>query len=114
MAIATIDCENPSITIANANSAYSEHTFYHDHEKIVRIDASLHEWSNYFKCGYKGIFEKLKVKANKSLFILMDGTVPLVYNIALQLRVEDSLQAQHLFAVQLWVLWRHIRRVLRW
>jgi galactokinase len=82
MAIATKECENPTITIANVNSAYKEHTFYHDHEKIVDIDASLHEWSNYFKCGYKGIFEKLKFKAKKSLFILMDGTVPLVCNIS--------------------------------
>lgn len=79
MAIATVESENPTVTIANVNSDYMEHTFAHDHENIVDIDASLHEWSNYFKCGYKGIFEKLKFKANKSIFILMDGTVPLVF-----------------------------------
>jgi galactokinase len=78
MAIATIDSDDPNVTIANVNSAYTALTFAHDHDKIVDIDASLHEWSNYFKCGYRGIFEKLKFKAKKSLFILMDGTVPLV------------------------------------
>ena len=78
MAIATVESDSPSVTIANVNSEYPEHQFDHDSDNIVDIDASAHEWSNYFKCGYKGIFEKLKLKATKSLMIMMDGTVPLV------------------------------------
>ena len=78
MSIATTESDSPSITIANVNSEYQEHQFDHDPQNIVDIDASIHEWSNYFKCGYKGIFEKIKCKATKSLMIMMDGTVPLV------------------------------------
>lgn len=77
MAIATTDSHDPTVIIGNVDVNYPECHFCHDQDKIVDIDASLHEWSNYFKCGYKGIFEKLNIKANKSLFILMDGTVPL-------------------------------------
>lgn len=79
MAIATTESDNPAVIIGNVNPEYPECNFHHDSEIIVDIDASVHEWSNYFKCGYKGIFEKLKLKATKSLFILMDGTVPLVF-----------------------------------
>ena len=79
MAIAAVDSDHPGVTIANVNPKYQDCQFDHDPQNIVEIDSSLHEWSNYFKCGYKGVFEKLKFKANKRMMILMDGTVPLVF-----------------------------------
>jgi galactokinase len=47
----------------------------------VDIDASVHEWTNYFKSGLRGALELLRKKHGadfkpKSMEILMDGTVP--------------------------------------
>jgi galactokinase len=47
----------------------------------VEIDATKHEWTNYFKSGLRGALELLRKKhgANfrpKSMAVLMDGTVP--------------------------------------
>jgi galactokinase len=47
----------------------------------VEIDATKHEWTNYFKAGLRGALELLRKKhgANfkpKSMQVLMDGTVP--------------------------------------
>ncbi|KAJ2554810.1 galactokinase, partial [Coemansia sp. RSA 1933] len=43
---------------------------------ILDIDSTVHEWSNYFKCGYRGVFEHLDGRAGKGLDALLDGTVP--------------------------------------
>ena len=46
------------------------------------MDASSHEWSNYFRCGLKGASSLLHKKKGKDSFqsvgmdILVDGTVP--------------------------------------
>ncbi|KAK3984736.1 ribosomal protein S5 domain 2-type protein [Cladorrhinum sp. PSN332] len=47
----------------------------------VEIDATVHEWTNYFKSGLRGALELLRKKHGrdfkpKSMEILMDGTVP--------------------------------------
>ncbi|KAI0397864.1 galactokinase [Xylariaceae sp. FL0594] len=47
----------------------------------VEIDATKHEWTNYFKSGLRGALELLKKKHGadfkpKSMQVLMDGTVP--------------------------------------
>lgn len=47
----------------------------------VEIDASKHEWTNYFKAGLRGALQLLRKKHGqgfnpKSMQILMDGTVP--------------------------------------
>lgn len=47
----------------------------------VEIDATKHEWTNYFKCGLRGSLVLLKKKHGndfrpKSMNILMDGNVP--------------------------------------
>ncbi|KAK2614129.1 hypothetical protein N8I77_000982 [Diaporthe amygdali] len=47
----------------------------------VEIDATVHEWTNYFKSGLKGALELLRKKHGAgykpiSMQILMDGTVP--------------------------------------
>ncbi len=47
----------------------------------VPIDATIHEWTNYFKCGLRGALELLRKKKGadfqpKSMQILLDGTVP--------------------------------------
>ncbi|KAK6064523.1 galactokinase [Seiridium cupressi] len=47
----------------------------------VEIDATKHEWTNYFKAGLRGALELLREKHGaefkpKSMQVLMDGTVP--------------------------------------
>lgn len=47
----------------------------------VEIDATKHEWTNYFKSGLRGALELLRKKYGadfkpKSMQVLMDGTVP--------------------------------------
>ncbi|KAI2614441.1 galactokinase [Hypoxylon fragiforme] len=47
----------------------------------VDIDATIHEWTNYFKSGLRGALQLLKKKYGadfkpKSMQVLMDGTVP--------------------------------------
>ncbi|KAH6646619.1 ribosomal protein S5 domain 2-type protein [Truncatella angustata] len=47
----------------------------------VEIDATKHEWTNYFKAGLRGALQLLKKKygpdfKTKSMQVLMDGTVP--------------------------------------
>ncbi|KAJ3215040.1 galactokinase [Dinochytrium kinnereticum] len=66
----------PRVTVTNIDAKkYPDNTFDHDGKTIVDIDASLHEWSNYFKCGYKGAFE-VSLASGKSLDISIDGNVP--------------------------------------
>ncbi|KAI2640640.1 galactokinase [Hypomontagnella submonticulosa] len=47
----------------------------------VEIDATIHEWTNYFKSGLRGALQLLRKKYGddfkpKSMEVLMDGTVP--------------------------------------
>lgn len=53
MAVATTD-DDTKVRVANVNSKYPAREFdYEGTQKIVTIDSSSLEWSNYFKCGYK-------------------------------------------------------------
>ncbi|CAO3611381.1 unnamed protein product [Cunninghamella blakesleeana] len=78
-AVAT-SSQDTKVRIANTISKYPIREFsYENKESIITIDASSLEWSNYFKCGYKGILEK-KIKDDqdqpKGMLVLVDGTVP--------------------------------------
>ncbi|KAL8403315.1 hypothetical protein RB594_008536 [Gaeumannomyces avenae] len=47
----------------------------------VEIDSTVHEWTNYFKCGLRGALELLRRKRGDGFVpagmrVLMDGTVP--------------------------------------
>ena len=59
------------------NSKYPERSFHHSQDNFVEIDASIHEWSNYFKCGYKGVCEELNLKEEAiGFYAMVDGIVP--------------------------------------
>ncbi|ORY00221.1 galactokinase [Basidiobolus meristosporus CBS 931.73] len=56
---------------------YPAREFDYSKECIVEIDASIHEWTNYFKSGYKGMLERLELdKDPVGMNCLMDGSVP--------------------------------------
>ena len=69
------------IQIANVQEArFPSHEFDIPFD-TVEIDATVHEWTNYFKSGLRGALELLQRKHGndfkpKSMKILMDGTVP--------------------------------------
>lgn len=69
------------IEIANVQSSrFPSHSFDVPFD-AVDIDATVHEWTNYFKSGLRGALELLRKKRGDSLRpvsmrILMDGTVP--------------------------------------
>ncbi|KAI7863599.1 galactokinase [Spinellus fusiger] len=66
-----------SVSLANADLRYPAREFdYEGKEKVVTIDNSQHEWSNYFKCGYKGILENVSLDQPKGLSLLVHGSVP--------------------------------------
>lgn len=43
----------PFVELVNMNEKYPNRKFLHEKEGHVTIDPTIHEWSNYFKCGYK-------------------------------------------------------------
>ncbi|KAK1771397.1 ribosomal protein S5 domain 2-type protein [Phialemonium atrogriseum] len=69
------------VQIANVQDAkFPSHEFEIPYD-AVDIDATVHEWTNYFKSGLRGALELLRRKHGadfklKSMQILMDGTVP--------------------------------------
>jgi galactokinase len=69
------------IKISNVQEAkFPSHEFDIPYD-AVDIDATVHEWTNYFKSGLRGALELLRKKHGndfkpKSMKILMDGTVP--------------------------------------
>jgi galactokinase len=85
LAVSTIK-ENSSpnsfkIKVSNVlPSRFPSHEFDIPYE-TVEIDAKVHEWTNYFKCGLRAALEMLRKKHGvdfkpKSMEVLMDGTVP--------------------------------------
>ncbi|KAL2918438.1 galactokinase [Polyrhizophydium stewartii] len=65
------------VALANIDSdKYHSRSFDHDANEFVIVDSTIHEWSNYFKCGYKGAFEAAKPAGAKSVKALVSGTVP--------------------------------------
>ncbi|KAJ2689135.1 galactokinase [Coemansia spiralis] len=43
---------------------------------MFEIDPTKHEWSNYFKCGYRGVLDHVSRQGGKGFDALIDGTVP--------------------------------------
>lgn len=84
LAISTFD--DPSSTSYKIKASNVQSSKFPAHEfelpfDAVVIDASVHEWTNYFKSGLRGALELLRKKHGagfkpKSMEILMDGTVP--------------------------------------
>jgi galactokinase len=72
--------EKPRIRIANLNSDKFPTREFEIPEGEIPIDASEHEWTNYFKSGLKGVSELLQKKRGKftsvGMDIVCDGTVP--------------------------------------
>ena len=78
MAFASFDpvsCE-ATIEIGNVDQRFPRRQFEHLGTKHCEIDSHEHEWSNYFKCGYKGVLDSVGYCTPKSIQIMMDGTVP--------------------------------------
>jgi len=86
LAVSVIDDANVpagsyKIKVSNVQSTkFPAHEFDIPYES-VEIDATVHEWTNYFKSGLRGALELLRKKHGadfkaKSMEILMDGSVP--------------------------------------
>ncbi|KAI8900736.1 ribosomal protein S5 domain 2-type protein [Globomyces pollinis-pini] len=76
MAISAIPSTNPTIELVNTVGKYSKAIFNHEESVHVTIDSSIHEWTNYFKCGYKGVLDRLNPTTFYSMKIVVSGTVP--------------------------------------
>ncbi|ORY93289.1 galactokinase [Syncephalastrum racemosum] len=77
IAVATTN-DDTKVRLANVNSKYGDREFeYEGKDTVVTIDATKHEWSNYFKCGYKGMLERAdSLSQPKGMYLLIDGSVP--------------------------------------
>ena len=84
LAVSVIDetsTDSYKIKVSNVQSSrFPSHEFDIPYNS-VDIDATVHEWTNYFKSGLRGALELLRKKHGadfkpKSMEILMDGTVP--------------------------------------
>jgi galactokinase len=84
LAIRVIEDTSPDtykIKLSNVQSnRFPSHEFDIPYS-AVEIDATVHEWTNYFKSGLRGALEILRKKHGahfkpKSMEVLMDGTVP--------------------------------------
>jgi galactokinase len=79
MAVSTKPGES---VIASTNAKYPPKMFTPDPN--VSIDASVHEWTNYFLCGFKGVAQGLKTETMKPMQVVCDGSVPAVSRIAIK------------------------------
>lgn len=78
------DRNEPTVRLANVQgTTYEAREFNIPPDGDIRIDASSHEWSNYFKAGMRGALDWLRrtrtVGENPvwaSLDVLVDGSVP--------------------------------------
>ncbi|EDU51534.1 GalK Galactokinase [Pyrenophora tritici-repentis] len=72
--------EKPRVRIANLNSEKFPTREFEIPEGEIPIDATEHEWTNYFKSGLKGVSQLLQKKRGKftsvGMDIVCDGTVP--------------------------------------
>jgi len=84
IAVSTFDDPSPNsfkIKVSNIQSSkFPSHEFEIPYES-VDIDATVHEWTNYFKSGLRGALEILRKQYGagfkpKSMEVLLDGTVP--------------------------------------
>jgi galactokinase len=80
VAVRPSDEKPPRIRIANLNSEKFPTREFEIPEGEIPIDASEHEWTNYFKSGLKGVSELLQKKRGEftsaGMDIVCDGTVP--------------------------------------
>jgi galactokinase len=53
IAVGIVDSPQPFVEMVNMNEKYPRRKFLHEDDGHVTIDPTIHEWSNYFKCGYK-------------------------------------------------------------
>lgn len=73
--------EKPRVRIANVFSEkFPSREFEIPTKGDIPIDATVHEWTNYFKSGLRGVTQLLGKKRDKfipvGMDILCDGTVP--------------------------------------
>eukprot|EP01029_Cantina_marsupialis_P010707 TRINITY_DN2433_c0_g1_i1.p1 TRINITY_DN2433_c0_g1~~TRINITY_DN2433_c0_g1_i1.p1 ORF type:complete len:476 (-),score=163.88 TRINITY_DN2433_c0_g1_i1:171-1598(-) len=68
--------DNKEITIANVNPKFAVEKIPSD--PSVPVDVEAHCWGNYFRCGYKGVFDTFgeKIKTIKGFNCMFDGNVP--------------------------------------
>ncbi len=74
----------PQVKIANVNAdKFKDRQFEIPVQGDIDIDASAHEWSNYFKAGLRGALDWLRQQRNTEerwapaeMEILVDGSVP--------------------------------------
>ncbi|KAJ1898926.1 galactokinase [Kickxella alabastrina] len=64
------------VRVANVNADKYPARDFSASGDVFDIDSALHEWSNYFKCGYRGVFDHLGRKDGRGFDALLDGTVP--------------------------------------
>ncbi|KAJ3000400.1 galactokinase [Globomyces sp. JEL0801] len=76
MAVSATQSQNPTVEIANVLDKYPKRLFNHVPIGHVSIDPSIHEWTNYFKCGYKGVLDTLNPTSLYSMQVVVSGNVP--------------------------------------
>jgi galactokinase len=84
LAVRVIEDASPDTYKIKLSNVQSDRFPSHEFDipfSAVEIDATVHEWTNYFKSGLRGALEILRKKHGadfkpKSMEVLMDGTVP--------------------------------------
>ncbi|MCJ1318764.1 galactokinase [Xylographa vitiligo] len=81
IAIATSAAPEAKVSISNVNSQkFKSNEFIISANGELDIDASTHEWTNYFKAGVKGALGLIKAGdasvTPRSMSVLVDGNVP--------------------------------------
>ncbi|KAJ2881064.1 galactokinase, partial [Coemansia aciculifera] len=57
--IAVKAVDGSSVKLSNVNAKFAARQFDYQSGTIVDIDQSVHDWVNYFKCGYRGALEAI-------------------------------------------------------
>jgi galactokinase len=76
IAVKVRESKTLAVKLNNIQPLYSPVKFNHQENENICIDHTRHEWSNYFKCGYKGVLEELRPTKWRSMDVLVDGNVP--------------------------------------
>jgi galactokinase len=82
IAVATHEASGPvKVSIANVNAKrFPPREFEFPANGDIHIDASTHEWTNYFKAGLQGALSLMRSQnssiAPRSMVVLVDGNVP--------------------------------------
>ncbi|KAJ2554811.1 galactokinase [Coemansia sp. RSA 1933] len=75
IAVRPVD-DSTTIKLANINYEFPVSEFSYDPRCTVAINNSQHDWTNYFRCGYKGALDAIECRTPKGMQCLMDGNVP--------------------------------------